>query len=59
MNEANQLIEAFVARAKAGEVLATDQLLNAIQLVMGGFAMDEQDRGAMAASLTAGLGRKS
>ena len=58
MNDATKLIESFVARAKAGEVLATDQLLNAIQLVKGAYAMTDVDREKMLESLTAGLGRK-
>ncbi len=58
MKKASALIESFVKRAKAGEVLATDQLLNAIQLVMGAYAMNEDDRGALVRRLTAGLGRK-
>jgi MoxR-like ATPase len=59
MNDATKLIESFVTRAKAGEVLATDQLLNAIQLVMGAYAMADDDRAKMLESLTAGLGRKA
>jgi MoxR-like ATPase len=59
MKVANDLIHSFVVRAKAGEVLATDQLLNAIQLVMGAYSLDQDDRGKLLESLTAGLGRKS
>ncbi len=54
----NELISDFMARAGAGEVLATDQLLNAIQLVMGSYAMSKVDSEALLARLTAGLGRK-
>jgi MoxR-like ATPase len=53
------LISGFVARAKAGEVLATDQLLNAIQLVMGGHAMGEPERTTMIGRLTQALGRRT
>ena len=53
---ATKLIGEFVARALGGEVLATDQLLNAIQLVMGA-KLDKKDAEEMTRSLTAGLGR--
>lgn len=53
------LIEAFMARAQKGEVLATDQLLNAIQMVMGSYAMENADRDRLVESLTIGLGPKS
>lgn len=59
MKEADSLILSFVNRAKAGEMLATDQLLNAIQLVMGAYAMSEDDRKKMLETLTTGLGRKA
>ncbi|ANL87878.1 AAA family ATPase [Rhizobium phaseoli] len=59
MERATLMIEKFIERATAGEVLATDQLLNAIQLVMGSYAMDENDREAIVKRLTAGLGRKA
>ena len=58
-DEAKTLIASFVARAKNGELLATDQLLNAIQLVMGGYALSDEDRKKMLDSLTSGLGRKA
>jgi MoxR-like ATPase len=53
-----KLVTNFMTRAEAGEVLATDQLLNAIQMVMGAYAMDEGDKSKLVACLTAGLGRK-
>lgn len=53
------LIENFMERARKGEVLATDQLLNAIQMVMGVYAMNEEDKVKLEAALTVGLGRKS
>lgn len=53
------LIESFMERAAKGEILATDQLLNAIQMVMGSYAMDEEDKEHLKVSLTVGLGRKS
>jgi MoxR-like ATPase len=53
------LIGTFMARAQKGEVLATDQLLNAIQMVMGSYAMDGADRDRLVHSLTVGLGQKS
>ena len=59
MKEADSLILSFVTRAKAGEMLATDQLLNAIQLVMGAYAMSDEDRKQMLETLTTGLGRKA
>jgi MoxR-like ATPase len=59
LEKATTLIDSFVARAKSGELLATDQLLNAIQLVMGAYALDETDRKKMLESLTVGLGRKA
>ncbi|HSI60297.1 MAG TPA: MoxR family ATPase [Ideonella sp.] len=59
LDAANELIKSFVTRANAGEMLATDQLLNAIQLVMGAYAMNDSDRAEMVASLTTGLGRKA
>ena len=54
----SRLIAEFMDRANAGEVLATDQLLNAIQMVTGGYAMDKDDREQLEARLTVGLGRK-
>ncbi len=57
--EASKLIDSFIASAKAGELLATDQLLNAIQLVMGAYAMGDEDRRDMLKRLTVGLGRNS
>ena len=59
MMEADSLIQSFVNRVQAREMLATDQLLNAIQLVMGAYAMGEEDRKKMLETLTAGLGRKA
>jgi MoxR-like ATPase len=59
LKKADSLIDKFVERATANEMLATDQLLNAIQLVMGAYAMSETDREKMLATLTAGLGRKA
>ena len=59
VTKAADLITSFVARAKEGQVLATDQLLNAIQLVMGAYSMTEADRESMLKSLTAELGRKA
>jgi MoxR-like ATPase len=53
------LIEGFMERARQGEILATDQLLNAIQMVMGSYAMDDEDKERLKTSLTVGLGRKS
>lgn len=58
-NDAHVLIQQFMARAQDGEILATDQLLNAIQLVMGAYAMEDRDRDALTQQLTASLGRKS
>jgi MoxR-like ATPase len=52
------LIADFMSRASTGELLATDQLLNAIQMVMGGYAMDDDDKQQLASHLTAGLNRK-
>ncbi len=46
-------------RARADEVLATDQLLNAIQLVMGGHAMDSGHSALMVQRLTQSLGRRA
>ncbi|MQA18469.1 AAA family ATPase [Rugamonas rivuli] len=57
-NDASGMIGQFIQRAQDGEVLATDQLLNAVQLVMGAYAMSEGDRQALADQLTASLGRK-
>jgi MoxR-like ATPase len=51
------LIERFMDRAREGEILATDQLLNAIQMVMGAYAMDDKDKFDLETSLTEGLGR--
>lgn len=59
VEEADNLIQSFVNRVKAREMLATDQLLNAIQLVMGAYAMSEEERKQMVETLTAGLGRKA
>jgi MoxR-like ATPase len=59
MLDAKDLITKFAKRAKDGEVLATDQLLNAIQLVMGTYAMSDKDRSEVTARLTEGLGRRS
>jgi MoxR-like ATPase len=53
-----KLIANFVNRAKAGQILATDQLLNAIQLVMGGHGMKANEVDAMAERLTQALGRR-
>jgi hypothetical protein len=53
------LIANFMKRALEGEVLATDQLLNAIQMVMGAYAMDDEDKARLETSLTVGLGRKA
>lgn len=53
------LIGNFMERARKGEVLATDQLLNAVQMVMGAYAMDDEDKAKLEAALTMGLGRKS
>jgi len=55
--KADELITDFAKRGSHGEVLATDQLLNAIQLVMGGYAMSDGDRRDMVARLTAALAR--
>jgi len=51
-------ISAFVERAKAGEVLATDQLLNAIQIVMGGYSLSSDDRNTLVKALISDLGRQ-
>lgn len=59
VRDADALIRNFMDRAKDGEVLATDQLLNAIQLVMGAYAMTAQDSDALVKELTVNLGRKS
>ena len=56
--QSQSLIAGFVSRAKAGEVLATDQLLNAIQLVMGGHGMGAEESAAMVRRLTQALGRR-
>jgi MoxR-like ATPase len=53
-----QMVSDFMARAGKGEVLATDQLLNAVQMVMGGYAMAKDEQTKLVDSLTAGLGRK-
>ena len=53
--DAKQLIERFAAKAAGGENVATDQLLNAIQLVFGGYGMDEAERQAMIERLTSSL----
>jgi MoxR-like ATPase len=53
------LIGDFVQRAAQGELLATDQLLNAIQLVMGGYAMTKAERIEMSQRLTAALGKST
>ena len=52
------LIAEFIARAERGEVLATDQLLNAVRMVMGGYAMNDDDKSRLLASLTMELGKK-
>ncbi|SDA57594.1 MULTISPECIES: MoxR family ATPase [unclassified Janthinobacterium] len=57
-NNAAGMIEHFIQRAQDGEILATDQLLNAVQLVMGAYAMSDKDRLALADQLTVSLGRK-
>lgn len=57
-SDADAMIRQFMARAQEGEVLATDQLLNAIQLVMGAYSMNAEDREALTAQLTVNLGRK-
>jgi MoxR-like ATPase len=59
VRDADDLIRKFMDRAQNGEVLATDQLLNAIQLVMGAYAMTAQDSDALLTELTVSLGRKS
>lgn len=56
--QSSVMIENFMARARDGELLATDQLLNAIQMVMGSYSMDALDRVNLERSLTVGLGRK-
>jgi len=56
--DADELIRQFMVRAQEGEILATDQLLNAIQLVMGAYSMNEADRKALTQQLTSSLGRK-
>ena len=58
LNASATLIAKFVASAEGGQILATDQLLNAIQIVTGAYSMDEKEREIMKASLTAGLGRR-
>jgi len=58
-SRSSDLIASFMERAGKGEILATDQLLNAIQMVMGSYAMDEGDKENLKISLTVGLGRKS
>ncbi|MEG2902306.1 MAG: hypothetical protein RR983_18610, partial [Massilia sp.] len=57
-NASRTLIASFMQRANAGEILATDQLLNAIQMVMGGFAMGKDDKESLETCLTAALNRK-
>ena len=59
LQKSEQLIVDFAARGRKGEVLATDQLLNAIQLVMGGWAMTADERKAMVGRLTAALARNA
>jgi MoxR-like ATPase len=53
--DAKPLIERFAAKAAGGENVATDQLLNAIQLVFGGYGMTEPERQAMIERLTSSL----
>ncbi|RQP22281.1 MoxR family ATPase [Albitalea terrae] len=59
MKDATKLIDSFVARAQKGEKLSADQLLNAIQLVMGAHVLSPEDKTKMLESLTLGLGRKT
>ncbi|MDM5177449.1 MoxR family ATPase [Massilia sp. DJPM01] len=56
--KADAMIQSFATRAQGGDILATDQLLNAIQLVMGSYSMDDADKSELELSLMAGLGRK-
>jgi len=58
MEKGKWLIDAFVARASDGETRATDQLLNAIQMVLGPGSMEEKDSTELVNHLMAGLGRK-
>ncbi|WP_053077591.1 AAA family ATPase [Burkholderia cepacia] len=55
----SDLITEFIDRAQRGELLATDHLLNAAQLVMGAYAMNDDDRASLRNRLQTGLGRKS
>jgi surface antigen len=53
--QAESLIRQFVDKATAGETVATDQLLNAVQLIFGGYSLTEADRRAMQERLMVSL----
>ncbi|AVR96913.1 AAA family ATPase [Pseudoduganella armeniaca] len=53
--QAKSIIRQFVDKAAAGETVATDQLLNAVQLVFGGYRLTEADRDAMVERLMVSL----
>lgn len=52
---ATSIIQEFSAKAGTGEMVATDQLLNALQLVFAGHSMNDSDRHTMVARLLTSL----
>lgn len=53
--QADSIIRRFVDKTMSGETVATDQLLNAVQLVFGGYSLTEADRRVMEERLLTSL----
>jgi MoxR-like ATPase len=54
-SQATDIIKRFVDKVSAGETVATDQLLNAIQLVTGAYGMSKEEQDDMVERLTTSL----
>lgn len=59
LTKGETMIQDFISRSKSGESLATDQLLNAILLTQGGYAMDPKDRDELIKRLTEAVSKQS